>query len=291
MRYKLRHATTYAYAETATLSHNAAHLRPLNDGRQILEDFRLDVTPSPRVFTETIDTFGNRFHLFQLQEPHREFSVVAESEVEVLDPGFPEPSSTVPWDDPTTRPGHQPSGNLALISEHRHASPFVPLLEGTAELARRVFEPGRPILEAGAALTALVKSEFKYSPRSTTLATPVTEILALRRGVCQDFAHLMLSAFRSLGLIARYVSGYLETLPPPGKQRLVGADASHAWVQLWVPDSGWVDLDPTNGCIVGERHIRVAVGRDYGDVTPLKGLILGGGAQTISVSVDVAPVA
>ena len=291
MRYRVRHSTSYAYAETASLSHNAARLRPVDDGRQRLVHFQLDLSPRPRVLSSHVDLHGNTVHLFQIQEAHRSFSVTADSTVEILPPALPDPASTPAWDDPAWRPGPNPSGELALVCEFRHASPFVPLLDGAAEIARQAFLPGRPILEAGSELAKLVKREFRYSPRTTTLATPVSEILAQRRGVCQDFAHLVLSALRSLGLPARYVSGYLETTPPPGKPRLVGADASHAWVQLWVPECGWVDLDPTNGCIPGERHVRVAVGRDYGDVTPLKGLILGGGAQSISVSVDVAPVA
>jgi transglutaminase-like putative cysteine protease len=157
------------------------------------------------------------------------------------------------------------------VAGFRHASPFVPILEPCRELALASFLPGRPVLEAALDLTRRIPKEFQYSPHSTSVTTPVAEVLRTRRGVCQDFAHLMLSSLRSLGLPARYVSGYLETAPPPGKARLVGADASHAWVQLWVPGSGWVDLDPTNGLAPRDRHIRLAVGRDFGDVSPLKG--------------------
>lgn len=290
MLYKVHHRTCYGYSEPVMLSHNLAHLRPVSDERQKLRSFSLVIRPDPRGISGHMDSFGNHVHFVQVQEGHREFVVDCESELEVLTPRWPDPATTPPWESIALGIGYRPSGQEALVAGFRHASPFVPILEPCRELALASFLPGRPVLEAALDLTRRIPKEFQYSPHSTSVTTPVAEVLRTRRGVCQDFAHLMLSSLRSLGLPARYVSGYLETAPPPGKARLVGADASHAWVQLWVPGSGWVDLDPTNGLAPQDRHIRLAVGRDFGDVSPLKGLLLGGGTQAVQVSVDVEPV-
>jgi transglutaminase-like putative cysteine protease len=181
--------------------------------------------------------------------------------------------------------------DAAFLSEFRLESPFVPLADDLADYAWECFTPGRPILDAAVDLTHRIHSEFQFDPDFTTVATPVSEVFRHKRGVCQDFAHLMLSCLRSIGLAARYVSGYLETDPPPGQPRLEGADASHAWVSLHVPGMGWFDFDPTNNCRPSGKHIVVAVGRDYGDVTPLKGVILGGGTHRLTVSVDVRRIA
>jgi len=290
MLYKVHHRTCYGYSEPVMLSHNLAHLRPVSDERQKLRSFSLVIRPDPRGISGHIDSFGNHVHFVQVQEGHREFVVDCESELEVLPPRWPDPSATPPWETIALGIGHRPSGQEALVAGFRHASPFVPILEPCRELALSSFLPGRAVLEAALDLTRRIPKEFQYSPHSTSVATPVAEVLRTKRGVCQDFAHLMLSGLRSLGLPSRYVSGYLETAPPPGKARLVGADASHAWVQLWVPGFGWVDLDPTNGLAPRDRHIRLAVGRDFGDVSPLKGLLLGGGTQAVQVSVDVEQV-
>lgn len=289
MRYKVHHRTSYGYSEPVSLSHNLAHLRPLSDERQKLRSFSLRIHPEPREVSGHMDVFGNHVHFVQVQEGHREFVVDCESELEVLAPRWPEAFATTAWETVATRIGHRPSGEDALVAGFRHASPFAPILEPCRELALASFIPERPILEAALDLTRRIPKDFQYSPHATAVTTPVAEVLRTRRGVCQDFAHLMLCCLRALGLPARYVSGYLETSPPPGKARLVGADASHAWVQLWVPGFGWVDLDPTNGLAPRERHIRLAVGRDFGDVSPLKGLLLGGGTQAVQVSVDVVP--
>ena len=290
MLYKVHHRTCYGYSEPVMLSHNLAHLRPVSDERQKLRSFSLVIRPDPRGISGHIDSFGNHVHFVQVQEGHREFVVDCESELEVLPPRWPDASATPPWEAVARGIGHLPSGKVALAAGFRHASPFVPFLEPCRELALASFLPDRPVLEAALDLTRKIPKVFQYSPHSTSVATPVAEVLRTLRGVCQDFAHLMLSGLRHLGLPARYVSGYLETAPPPGKARLVGADASHAWVQLWLPGFGWVDLDPTNGVAPQERHIRLAVGRDFGDVSPLKGLLLGGGTQAVQVSVDVEPV-
>lgn len=290
MLYKVHHRTCYGYSEPVTLSHNLAHLRPLSDDRQKLRSFSLQVHPEPREISGHMDVFGNHVHFVQVQEWHREFTVACDSELEVLPPRWPDAFATPAWESVAQRVRCKPSGEDAIAAGFRHASPFVPILDRCRELALASFPPGRPVLEAALDLTQRIPLDFQYSPHSTAVTTPVAEVLVTRRGVCQDFAHLMLGCLRALGLPSRYVSGYLETEPPPGKPRLVGADASHAWVQLWVPGFGWADLDPTNGLAPRERHIRLAVGRDFGDVSPLKGLLLGGGTQTVQVSVDVVPV-
>jgi transglutaminase-like putative cysteine protease len=167
-------------------------------------------------------------------------------------------------------------------------SPMVAVNADVHAYAQTSFPPGTPILEGGMDLMQRIFTEFAYDKAASTVDTPVEQVLANRRGVCQDFSHLAIACFRSLGLAARYVSGYLETLPPPGKPKMIGADASHAWVSLYVPDEGWVDLDPTNNIIPGERHVTLAWGRDYSDVAPVKGVVMGGGLHTLSVEVDVA---
>ena len=289
MKYKVRHETSYAYADPVQLSHNLAHLRPLSDARQILTSFELEVDPRPAVVSEHVDGWGNGVHFLLVQESHDRFRICAESRVEVLPRCGFDPSDSPPWEEVAAMVASRPSGEAAKASQFRHASPFVPLLRAAREWALVSFRPGRPLGEAAIELMERIHAEFAYDPGATSVATPLAEVIERRRGVCQDFSHAMIGCLRSLGLPARYVSGYLETRPPPGKPRLVGADASHAWVQFWCPRSGWTDLDPTNDMVPSERHVTVAVGRDFGDVTPLKGLLLGGGGQRVEVSVDVHP--
>ena len=289
MRYRVTHETLYTYADPVQLSHNLAHLQPLDDARQTVESFSLDVDPEPAVLAERVDCWGNASHFLLIQESHRQLRVVARSEVDVHPVPLPEPETTATWESVAASMRSRPQGPFAMASQFRHPSPFVPLLAAAREYALVSFVPGRPLGEAAFDLMHRVHREFRYDPDATSVATPLAEIFRGRHGVCQDFAHAMIASLRSMGLAARYVSGYLETRPPPGKARLVGADASHAWLQFWCPDHGWIDLDPTNDTAPSERHITVAVGRDFGDVTPLKGLLLGGSGQNVHVSVDVEP--
>lgn len=289
MRYTIRHETTYQYSDTAQLSHNIAHLEPLATRRQLLHSFRIEATPAASVISRRKDGWGNALHFLLVQDSHREFRLLAESDVEVLPVLDPPVADSSPWEAVAASMRPRPIGDLAWISQFRHASPFVPILDAAKELALEVFTPDRPVLEAASELMHRIHDGFEYDPSATSVSTPLADLFRLRRGVCQDFAHVFLGCLRSLGLPARYVSGYLETLPPPGKARLIGADASHAWIQVWCPEQGWLDLDPTNDLVPGERHVAVATGRDFGDVTPLKGLILGGGVHVVQVSVDVAP--
>jgi len=289
MRYQIRHETFYTYVEPVQLSHNMAHLQPLNSARQQVRSFRLTAEPEPAIVSTRFDGWGNTSHFLLVQEAHKEFQIVAESVVEVFPTAPTDLVHTSPWELVAASMRPRPLGDLAQISQFRHASPFVPTVAVARDYVEKSFEPGRPILEAANDLMHRIYTEFRYDPEATSVATPLLEVFQKRRGVCQDFSHVLIGCLRSLGLPARYVSGYLETRPPPGKPRLIGADASHAWIQLWCPELGWTDLDPTNDIAPSERYVTVAVGRDFGDVTPLKGLLLGGGGQVVSVSVDVAP--
>lgn len=289
MQYHITHATTYAYAEPVSLCQNVAHLAPRACHRQRAEPPVLTITPEPAVLEDRVDFFGNPVCYFTVQEPHRELTVHVEHRVAVT-PDDP-PPHTPPWETVRDRLPHDRAPVWLDAYQFAFDSRYVAADRRYADYARGSFAPGRPALDAARDLMRRVHSDFVYDPRATTLATPVAEVFERRRGVCQDFAHLMLAALRSLGLAARYVSGYLSTLPPPGKSRVVGADATHAWVSLFCGDAGWVDLDPTNDAVPADRHVLLAWGRDYEDVSPLKGVILGGGAHTVAVAVDVSPAA
>lgn len=286
-RYHITHTTRYVYAEAVSLCQNVAHLTPRVSPRQRADRPTLDIAPVPAVIESRIDYFGNPVSYFTIQEPHRELRVTATHRVEV--DRSPPLRASAAWETVCDRlprdrsPAWLDAYQFAFDSRYAAADPLF------AEYAAISFRPGRPILDAALDLTHRIHAEFAYDPRATTLATPVAEVFACRRGVCQDFAHLQLACLRSLGLAARYVSGYLSTEPPPGEPRLVGADATHAWVSLFCGDAGWIDFDPTNNQVPGNRSILLAWGRDYDDVSPLKGVILGGGPHAVHVSVDVVP--
>lgn len=284
-RYHVAHTTTYAYAEPVSLCQNLAHLTPRPCPHQRADRPVLTVRPEPAVAEERVDYFGNPVTYFTVQEPHRELVVSVEHRITLL-PHAP-PAHTPAWEAVRDRLPADHSSAWLDAYQYTFDSRYAAANPEAAAYAAKSFPPGRPVLEAGLDLIRRVHSEFVYDQRATTLATPVAEVLRSRRGVCQDFAHLVLSGLRSLGLAARYVSGYLSTDPPPGRPRLVGADATHAWVSLFCGDAGWVDLDPTNDTIPGDRHVLLAWGRDYDDVSPLKGVILGGGPHEVRVAVDV----
>ena len=289
MRYRIRHRTVYRYEVPASVSHNVLFLTPRTSDRQKLLRHRVTVHPLPSYRARRIDIFGNGYDVIAVESPHRELKIVADSAVEVGP--APEVHSVVdiPFESAAAAL-RTPSDEVYLVAaEFTFPSPLVPRLPAAAQYAKSSFPPGRPILEGSIDLMGRIFREFTYDSRATSVSTPVAEVAKIRRGVCQDFAHFMIACLRSLGIAARYVSGYLETLPPPGKPRLVGADASHAWISVWVPGAGWTDLDPTNNLQPGERHVALAWGRDYQDVTPVRGVVLGGGADTLEVSVDVAP--
>lgn len=291
MKYRIIHRTKYSYEGAVTVSHHLARLAPRTLPGQRCPWHELEIQPVPVGRGVHLDSFGNATAYFEIEGKHETLEVTARSLVEVFAAQHPAADSTPPWE--RVRDACQLE-KLAPGSEagaFRFGSPMVPLGREFADYAAMDFPPGRPILEAVLGLTNRIFRDFKFDPRATDVSTPVSEVLKERAGVCQDFAHLMLACLRSLGLPARYVSGYLETAPPPGKVRLTGADASHAWVAVFCGESaGWIDTDPTNNLLPGERHVTVAWGRDFSDVSPLRGVTLGAGGQKLDVAVDVIPV-
>jgi transglutaminase-like putative cysteine protease len=289
MKLKVVHKTTYHYGEPVTTSHHEARVTPRDTLNQRLASHELSVTPVPEARRRRSDYFGNRTVHFSLSEPHRQLEVLAESVVDVapLRPLVLEASPA--WESVRDRLRSDRKRDsldayaMTLESDHVTAEPAL------SDYAARSFAPGRPVLEAVRDLVARIHAEFTYDPRATEVSTPLAEVMRLRRGVCQDFAHLGIGCLRAQGLAARYVSGYLLTRPPPGKPKLVGADASHAWFAAFVPEHGWVDFDPTNDLLPSDEHVTVAFGRDFADVTPIRGVILGGGQHRLAVSVDVSP--
>jgi transglutaminase-like putative cysteine protease len=290
MRYWIVHETLYRYASPVALSHQLLHLTPRVLPWQTLHSHRIDIEAQPAEQTERRDDFGNAVRQVLIATPHQTLSVRAESEVSVT-PRANAAAAAPPsaWDALRERIHSIDETTPLEPAQFLYESPHVECLPELADYARPSFAPRRPALEAALDLAACIHRDFKFDPRSTSVSTPLAEVMKLKRGVCQDFAHLMIGCLRTLGLAARYVSGYLLTVPPPGRPRLVGADASHAWVSLWLPHAGWVDLDPTNNCLVDDEHITLGWGRDFGDVTPMRGVILGGGEQELAVQVTVSP--
>jgi transglutaminase-like putative cysteine protease len=289
MKYRVTHLTRYAYSEPVSLCHNLAHLKPRLQPGQNCFASQVRVEPIPAVAREYRDFFHNPVNYFSVQQAHRQLTVTAISEVDVSPrPITDEAVLGRPWETVRAALLAEDAGPEVLEARvFALDSPYVQHLAGLGEFAALSFTPGRPFLEAVRDLNQRIFTGFRYDPQFTDVATPLQEVLAHRRGVCQDFAHLALGCLRALGLPARYVSGYLETLPPPGRPKLRGSDASHAWFSVFVPGEGWLDFDPTNDQMPGEQHIVTAVGRDFGDVTPVKGVLYGGGEHELQVAVDV----
>ncbi len=288
MRYSVLHKTGYIYSVPASLSQNELYLRPRATSVQNVVESVVSIVPEPQYRHRRTDYFGNTVDVFMVQHPHNELKVTATSVVETGNPVVAEADSSPPWE-AVARQLHERRRPTELEAcQFVFASPMVSLSPNAASYARPSFPPGAPVLRGAADLMRRIFTEYLYDKSASNVDTTVELILANRKGVCQDFAHLAISCLRSLGLAARYVSGYLETIPAPGKAKLVGADASHAWVSIFVPDIGWVDFDPTNNQFAGERYITLAWGRDYGDVAPVKGVVMGGGVHRLSVTVDVS---
>lgn len=290
-RFRVEHVNQYHYAHQVGLNYGEARLLPRDaDGQRVLER-SLYVSPRTDDCRERDDLYGNRVSWFTLRQPHQDLVVTASSLIERETP--PMADASPPWEEVAEHLAQPLLGAEASTPgclearEFRLASPYVLLDTAATEYARASFPSGRPLLEAVADLSARIKAEFAYRPDATRIDTPLSEVLALRHGVCQDFAHLALAGLRGLGLAARYVSGYLETTPPEGMPRQLGADASHAWIAIYLPHVGWFDFDPTNGVPIGDGHLTLAWGRDYGDVAPLKGVIYGGGMHSLEVGVTV----
>lgn len=300
------HESEFQYATHVDLAYHLAHLKPRDGaapasmlmpvelagsalGSQHLLAFDLAVEPPPTRLAEGRDAYGNVLTWFSLHAPHDSLLVRATSRVAVLPRTQHDPAASAPWEEVRDALKYAAGAPFHPEIEFVYPSPFVPLHAELGEYASASFPQARAVLAGAIDLMSRIKREFSYEPEATEVSTPVLSVLTARRGVCQDFAHVMIGGLRALGLAARYVSGYLLTTPPAGKERLVGADASHAWVSVHCPPFGWIDLDPTNEVIVDRSYVCTAVGRDYGDVIPLRGVIRGGGTHTLRVGVSVRP--
>lgn len=306
--YRVRHETVYCYESSVVTSHNEAHLLPRRLPRQDVRNVELRIEPSPDTVHWHQDYFGNDVVFFTLEVPHEKLVIHTESQVE-LQPASPlDASRSLPWEEVAQRLRSSREEEALGAYEYVFDSPFIEPSRELADYAAPSFPPGRPLAEGAMDLMHRIHAEFAYDPAATSLETPLPEVLRERHGVCQDFAHVMIGAMRSLSLPARYVSGYLRSsrvsgaqAPAPGAQApapdaqagagasLVGSEASHAWASVWCPVLGWIDFDPTNDLLPSDRHLLLAWGRDYDDVSPVKGVTLGGGSHTVDVSVEMLP--
>ncbi len=288
MIYNVTHLTRYTYGATVEFTNGILRLRPLTGGGQFLERFHLETDPSSLSPTERVDSFGNTVTSFRIEKPHRELSITASSRVHVSRDVVS--GASVPWESVA-----EEAPTIASLSADCPAVALYPsrrvfLFDEATAYARESFTGGRPIHEAATELTRRIRGDFAYDAEATEVSTPASESFRRRRGVCQDFAHIMIAALRGIGLPALYVSGYIRTNPPARNERLAGADASHAWVSLWCGSvSGWRDFDPTNGLLVQNDHIVVAHGRDYSDASPVESVVLSSGGHQLDVEVDVLP--
>lgn len=289
MIYHVTHTTTYQYRDPVTVSGHVLRLRPRDiPGQQCLEH-QLIVNPHIATRACHVDFYGNTVEFVAIEQPHTRLVIRSFSRVSTLRAQTFDRHETPAWEQVRDLTRGCQIGAALEASEFLFNSPLVTISDDFADYAARSFTKGRPALDALLDLTERIHDNFTFDPRATTVATPVAAVLKSKRGVCQDFAHLQIACLRSLGLPARYVSGYLETFPPPGKEKLVGSDASHAWVSFYCHGLGWVDVDPTNNLVVGRRHVTLGWGRDYNDVSPVRGVILGSGEHEVKVAVDVQP--
>jgi transglutaminase-like putative cysteine protease len=288
MNYQVTHTTKYIYKESVALCHNEAKLSPKSYKSQICTDTEISIDPQPEIYNEKIDFFGNDTIYFSVQHPHDRMTVTAVSQVQTLPISYLQLnlSSNLNWESVRDYVSYDLDAPID-VKQYQLYSHFVPFMVEAKQFAASSFWPGRPAFEAVFDIMQRIYTNFKFVPGFTTISTPLVEVFKQKKGVCQDFAHVAIACLRSMGLATRYVSGYIETLPPPGKEKLVGSDASHAWFSVYLPDNGWVDFDPTNNMLPGEKHITVAWGRDFYDVTPLKGVIFSSGKHELKVSVDV----
>jgi len=287
MKYRVTHTTEFIYEARVGLCYNEARLLPRDLPHQKILATGLQIEPMPYDYYERFDYFGNRTVYFSIQQPHDQLIVTANSEIDTSATILKEETGSLSWEMARERLRIVRSAEILDASQFVLDSPTVVVNDLVLNYALPSFSPGRPLIDAVHDLMQRIFHEFNYDPEFSTIATPLKDILEHRSGVCQDFAHLAIGCLRSMGLAARYVSGYIETEPPPGEKRLVGADASHAWFSAYIPGYGWLDFDPTNNQLSGERHITVAWGRDFADVTPLKGVAFGSGEHELKVAVDV----
>ncbi|MBD5769660.1 transglutaminase family protein [Marinomonas colpomeniae] len=290
MRYRVRHITEYTYGAPVSLCYNMAHLLPRDTRNQRCIHQKVQINPPPVYQKEGEDYFGNQTFYFSIQEAHKKLVIDVSTDFEIVPLNILEEQKYHAMtcgqlrsllDVPTTP-------ELRMAKEYLLDSPQISNSAELKDYADSTFSDDKSVFQAALAFTHKIFTEFTFDPNTTTVATPLEQVLEQRSGVCQDFAHLAIGCLRSVGIPARYMSGYLETLPPPGQEKLVGADASHAWFSIFIPDLGWIEFDPTNDIVPNEQHIVTAWGRDYSDVTPLQGVIFeGGGSQQLDVSVDV----
>ncbi|HEU5135931.1 MAG TPA: transglutaminase family protein [Steroidobacteraceae bacterium] len=293
-KYRVVHETSYKYVADVMHSHHLLHLVPRPAPYQQCLEHEIQIEPATHRRVDQLDAFGNPLVRIELAQPHRELTVTSRMQIEVHARPAVSPETTDPWEkvrDAFAYRGAWPSRDQLDAARFRHESPHVRVKQSFTDYSAACFTEGRPILACAEALSTKLHADISYAPGVTTISTSPTEVLESRRGVCQDFAHFMISCLRSRGLPARYVSGYLRTNATQGEggEKLVGDAASHAWVSVWSPPYGWIEFDPTNGCFAGTDHIAVAWGRDFGDVSPLRGVILGGADHQLSVTVRVEP--
>jgi transglutaminase-like putative cysteine protease len=285
-RFHVIHETRYEYAATVALSQKLMHLTPRSFQFQQCESHVISLNPADSERRVGIDYFGNHTNYCVVSEPHQNLLVRAESTLTLhARPGQELIANSVPWE--KARDGIHLTESPARLEviKYLYTSTHITNSEELAAYARKSFSPGRSVLESAFDLTSRIHSEFSFDSEATDISTPLSELLKIKRGVCQDFAHLMIGCLRAIGLSCRYVSGYILTHAAPGKPRLIGADASHAWVSVYCPSIGWVDFDPTNCCMVNMEHVTLGWGRDFYDVSIIRGVMLGGGAQTLAVNV------
>jgi transglutaminase-like putative cysteine protease len=289
--YLVRHRTTYHYFSNVAYSRLIAHLVPRRTARQRSQSVEVTIQPRPAQQFERTDFFGNVTSWYTIDEPHDTLEVLAESRVEIDPiPEYPAGESAA-WESARALFAYPTDASALEALQYTFDTPLTATDEDVVAFARTSFKRGRALFEAVLELNARIYAGFRFDAEATNTRTTVYDAFALRAGVCQDLAHVGIACVRSMGLAARYVSGYLLTHPPPGRERLIGADASHAWFSVWIPPFGWVDFDPTNNMLPSSEHITVGWGRDYGDVAPIHGIITGGGENEVDVAVDVIPLA
>ena len=288
MHYKVTHTTRYTYFEPVSLCHNIARLIPRSTDKQLCKKAVLEIHPAPDIMNEYEDFFGNKVTYFAIQQEHKFLTVTVSSEIVRTNTGTLEFDlyENTPWEE-VKEQLHTPRPGDTDILQYILATPMTPLSPEITDYARQSFIPGRPLFGAARDLMQRIHIDFEFEPGFTTVTTPLSVVMAERKGVCQDFAHLAIACIRSMGLAARYVSGYIETLPPEGTEKLAGVDASHAWFSLFIPGNGWIDFDPTNNQLPSDQYLTIGWGRDYADIVPLKGVIVSSGPHRLSVSVDV----
>jgi transglutaminase-like putative cysteine protease len=290
MTYNVVHRTIYEYTAPVTVSHNVTRLEPRTTAMQARENFSLKILPQPALRKARTDYFGNQLCFFSIQEIHQRLEIVSTSRVLVEAKKTPEPETSLIWEEVAKLFRDPVAPEIVEPYQFVFDSPQVRASFDLSDYTLESFPKETPLLVGALDLTRRIFEDFTFDPKATTIATPLEEVLQKRRGVCQDFAHLGIACLRSLGLPARYVSGYLRTRPAEGRERLAGADASHAWFSIFCPNVGWLDFDPTNNLQPGEEHITVAYGRDFSDVSPVAGILSGGGRHEVKVAVDVAEV-